>query len=184
MIIIIGTVICSLVICACSYIYYEMFIKKNNAVPFDITGSESGPETYIIDVHPKENEKHKFYLYDIITKNNQAIAHIDKTYVTYKHKGSTYKICLNKEIDPTNKELVHKHRIITAYLFNEKTKETKDISDTIKMFQGPNYDFHKEVQYASSKLIDIIDDNFNYWTHLVIDDITGNEIVMTIHDYP
>jgi hypothetical protein len=182
MIIVIGTIFCSLVVCACAYVYYEMFIKKVSAVPFEII--ETDPNTYIIDVHPKEHEKYN--LYDIITgKGMTQLDNTYKTYVTYKHKGSTYKVCLEskelKELKKVKKELKHCHQIIYAYLYNEITKGHKDITDVIKMFQGPNYDFHKEVYHASSIIDNIIDDK-HLWTHLVLDDINGDEVIITIHD--
>jgi len=80
----------------------------------------------------------------------------EKIYISYVLNGDNYKICLLgepikkydiNEVDVTN-------MIIGAYLSSDNS--IRSVTDVLKEFQGPDYNFYENLDGPSFKLVDIL----------------------------
>jgi len=206
MLIIFGTILSTLIVGLCSYIYYEMFIKINTHEPFQLIKNENFDNKQIVHIYQKP-ENHNVYIdvfHDLLNKDiSVSDSHNvpnGTTHITYKYKGSIYKLCISKENDEEYTSVLKEYklkdklknenektidvetRIISAYLYNDKTDEHKDVSEILKMYHGPNNNFHKHVQYSSQNIKDIFhNEDLSKWTHLIIDDINADEFIIDLN---
>jgi hypothetical protein len=105
-------------------------------------------------------------------------------HVTYLVNGFTYKICLDLDDHVLeHKEHAVSRKIIHAYLMSKDTLDTKDITEYLTMYQGPNHDFYYSVPQASKKLCDILGPLAaagTVWDTLCIYDLHGTETYINL----
>jgi hypothetical protein len=141
-------------------------------------------------------------LENIIIGNHDSILEYegtsdDKLHVHYKYGSQNYRICLehlkrpketlskmnnfsSKNICNEMTDVVLHRKVIGAYL--KKFETIVDVTDIVKMHQGPFHDFHMCINGSSNKLIDIFHDyNLLQWDYLIIDDILGDQTVIDIN---
>ncbi len=120
----------------------------------------------------------------------------DKLHVHYKYGNQNYRMCLEhlnrpresimtkfgsqKNVCDEMTDVILQRKVIGAYL--KKLETIEDVTEIVKMHQGPFHDFHKCVEGSSNKLIDIFHDyDLLKWDYLIIDDLFGDQTVIDIN---
>lgn len=120
----------------------------------------------------------------------------DKLHVHYKYGNQNYRMCLEhlnrpresmlskygskKNVCDEMTDIVLHRKVIGAFL--KKLETVEDVTDIVKMHQGPFHDFHKCIEGSSNKLIDIFHEHdLLKWDYLIIDDLLGDQTIIDIN---
>ena len=120
----------------------------------------------------------------------------NKIYLEYKLNNNYYALCINKEIKKIDKiDKIDKNikkskinkinkinkKILMGHLISKERNEKISVKEILTKFQGPMFDFYKNLEGVSKKLEDILHlYNLDEWDSLVILDLFGEKITIDL----
>lgn len=153
-------------------------------------------DTSDIDIKKLENLLHQIFhpeeytsLNEIETDTTNTANANNNTYdenihITYNYGNDKYKMCvkhLNLKLNTNNTNKEEPKQIIWAYL-KKKDGTILEVTDIIKMYQGPSCDYHTKIHGISNKLVDIFSDTLDTHTD-TLDTHTGTGTKINVYDW-